>query len=614
MTEPHITAHWAEGPQNGRFTITLHGAEALPEGYRLAYTSQLRTVTGAVSGAKLLEVDGSFHLVAPLTEGPFSFTLTNLSFAPKHSNDGVMSAFLVLPDGSVKDIPTAPLTCDNPPVDDTPPPPAPPAPGLGLSPMPAEILLAGTAPAPAGFALPPDASAALQAAFATAATLYASLFPDQPQLFAAGPVQLVHSPEDMGEGYRLAFQADSVTLHASGPGLFYALITLAQATHHARQNPAVFTYPAAGSTITDTPRFHWRGAHLDVARRFYPMSDLRRFLAIMAWHKLNRFHWHLTDDEAWRIEIRAFPKLTEIGATRGWGQALPPFLGDGAAGQSGHYTQADAAALVAEAAMLGIEVIPEIDIPAHSTAALRALPHLRDPDEVPDSYISVHGFKNNALNPGLPATLDFVNKILDELLPIFPTKVFHLGGDEVARGAWDTSPAARRLNLVGSGAIQSAFMRRCQARLAAEARIMGGWDECAEGDGVVAENALIFAWQSAELAKMLSNDGYNVTFAPATAYYLDIAQSHGWHESGASWAGMTPVQKTYETEPSDWVGKTEKLAGVQACIWSETLVSKPIFNHQVFPRLCAVAETGWSQPGAKHWPRFAALSAHFPTL
>ncbi|MEX0969323.1 MAG: family 20 glycosylhydrolase [Paracoccaceae bacterium] len=614
MTKPHVTAHWAEGPQNGSFIITLHGAEALPSGYRLAYTSQLRTLSGAISGARLLQIDGSFHLVAPHAEGPLSFTLTNLSFTPKHANDGVMSAFLVLPDGTTQDIAAAPLTCDNPPVDTTPPPPPPPAPGLGITPMPAEISLTGTAVAPAGFALPPDASPALQAAFATAATLYATLFADHPQLFGTGPVTLAHKPVEASEGYTLRFLAGLVELHTSGPGLLYALITLAQATHHARQNPALFTYPAAGSTITDGPRFHWRGAHLDVARRFYPMADLRRFLAIMAWHKLNRFHWHLSDDEAWRIEIRAFPALIQTGATRGWGQAIPPLLGDSAAGQSGHYTQAEAAGLVAEAASLNIEVIPEIDIPAHSAATLRALPHLADPEEKPGSYISVHGFSNNALNPGLPATMAFVNTVLGELLQIFPAKVFHLGGDEVAPGAWATSPAAQRLNPRNSNAIQSAFMRHCQARLADKGRIMGGWDECAQGGGVAAESALLFAWQSADLAKMLTNDGYSVTFTPATAYYMDIAQSHGWADTGASWAGMTPALKTYETEPAAGVDLPAKLAGVQACIWSETLVSKAIFNHQVFPRLCAVAETGWSLPAAKDWPRFAALSAYFPRL
>jgi len=615
MTKPHVTAHWSTGPNNGTFTITLHGAQALPHGYRLAYTSQLRTLSGAIKGAELLQVDGSFHLVAPLAAGPLTFTLSDLSFSPKHANDGVMSTFLVFLDGRTQDIPAAALTCDNPPVDTAPSAPPAPKPGLGVSPMPAEVALTGTAAAPLGFTLAPNTSSGLRAAFESTAMLYACLFPELPQLFGPGPAQISHSPTDLGgEGYRLSFCDTGVEVQARDSALIYALITLAQAAHHARLKPMQFIYPAPASTITDAPRFAWRGAHLDVARRFYPIADISRFLDIMAWHKLNRFHWHLTDDEAWRIEIRAFPALTEIGATRGWGKALPPLLGDGAAGQTGHYNQAEAAAIVAEAARLGIEVIPEIDIPAHSAATLRALPHLVDRDETPNSYISVHGFRNNALNPGLPATMDFVNTVLDELLPIFPAKIFHLGGDEVAPGAWATSPAALSLNLSDRNSIQSGFMQHCQDRLVAEGRVFGGWDECAYGDGIDPDNALLFAWQSAKMAKNLAFCGYNVTFTPAAAYYLDIAQSHAWDAPGASWAGMTPVQVTYETEPADWVADPAKLAGVQACIWSETLATRDIFNHQVVPRLGAIAETGWSAKAAKDWARFMALSTYFPTL
>jgi len=615
MSAPHVTAHWVPGPQNGTFTITLHGAEALPAGYRLAYTSQLRTQSGAIDGAVLEQVDGSFHLVAPLAPGPFTFTLSDLNFSPKHANDGVMSAFLVLPNGATQDILNAPLTTDNPPLDETQPPPPLAAPSLGVTPMPSEITLTGTTLAPRGFALGPDASAAMRGAFDSAAALYTMIFPNSSQIFGSGPTLISDSHADMpAESYRLRFTDTHIDVQAGRTGLLYALITLGQLAHHAAQNPALFTYPTAGSIITDTPRFGWRGAHLDVSRRFYPIADLRKFLAIMAWHKLNRFHWHLSDDEAWRIEIESLPQLTKVGASRGWGQALPPLLGDPAAGHSGFYNQDQVRALVAFAATLNIEIIPEIDLPAHSTAALRACPNLIDPNEPAGSYFSVHGFANNALNPGVPDTLGFAKTVLDEVMSMFPSKVIHCGGDEVASCAWENSPAAQELGLERTNMIQAAFMLQLQRHLTSHGRCFGGWDECTQAAKLDADSALIFAWQSKETAKKAAKSGYNVIFTPANAYYLDISQTDNWNDVGASWAGTTPVQKTYETEPADWVDDIKRLIGVQACIWSETLVSRSVFNHLVFPRLAAIAETAWSAPAQKSFARFAALSAYAPVL
>jgi hexosaminidase len=169
---------------------------------------------------------------------------------------------------------------------------------------------------------------------------------------------------------------------------------------------------------------------------------VRFFLATMAWYKLNRFHWHLTDDEGWRIEISAYPELTTIGSTRGMGKAIPPQLGDSAVGTHGFYSKSDVSAIVGYAADLHIDIMPEIDMPGHATAALRSLPWLVDPGERKSSYLSIQGFCNNALNPAVPETDVFVNKLVDEIVELFPGPVVHIGGDEVPPSAWHESPLA----------------------------------------------------------------------------------------------------------------------------------------------------------------------------
>jgi hexosaminidase len=369
--------------------------------------------------------------------------------------------------------------------------------------------------------------------------------------------------------------------------------------HAARKHPESFSFPAS-ALIEDAPRFDWRGCHLDTARQFYTPAQVSGFIDILAWLKINRFHWHLTDDEAWRPEVRAYPQLVEIASKTDMAT-------------HGHYTQAEMRAVVAKALKLNVEIVPEIDIPGHSWALLQAMPQLADSQEIPESYHSIQGYPNNALNPAIPETFTVLERILGEISDVFPSTYLLIGGDEVAPGAWMQSPAAKGLmqkeNLAGTAEMQAWFLRRIQSMLKTMGKSLAGWEEIAHGGGVDPAGTLTFAWQSAEIAGKLAAAGYEVVLCPGQAYYLDLVQDSAWSEPGMSWAGVAPPETTYTFEPSG-----EKLKGIQACIWSEHLTSIARFNHMVFPRLAAVAESAWTPPERKSFQRFAALATLVPEL
>jgi len=358
---------------------------------------------------------------------------------------------------------------------------------------------------------------------------------------------------------------------------------------------------------------------LDVSRNFIAADRVRRVVDIMAWHRMNRLHWHLTDDEGWRVPISGLPQLTEIGAMRARGLELVPQYGDGPDGQSGAYSPDDVRSIVEHAAQVGIEVMPEVDMPGHMTALLAAMPQLRDPQEPADSYRSIQGYPNNALNPGIEAVWPALEKVLDGLVELFPFAFIHVGGDEVDQASWAKSPAAQALVereglAPGAAALQGYFMRRVQALLRARGRRLAGWDECADGGGV-APDALLFAWQTREKTAALIANGYEVVCTPGQSYYLDMIEADGWDAPGSSWAGVSTPQDCYGYEAADGLPDGPgRLAGVQAAMWCEHINSVARFNDIAFPRLSAVAEAGWTTSAGKDWSRFAALARMMPQL
>jgi hexosaminidase len=621
------------GPARLDPAATITGASLVK---RLSNHAELRAPAGFVlepGGRMLIEVHG-------------------LSYPLRHWSDGATAAYLVLEDGAIAPVAVTPTVAvgGN----------APlrrgtqryPVPGPGRAPVPVAVIpwpqsvdVTGSRPVPSGLA-PHGTGAAADAAIAAFADLTGALFPAEgiarPEAEGGLPVLLVQR-EMAAESYHVTF-GDTVEVHAADrAGMLYGLITLGQIWRAARQYPETFVFPASGR-IVDAPRFGFRGSHLDVARQFYSTAEVTQFLRLLAWHKMNRFHWHLSDDEAWRVEIDAYPALTSVGAWRGQGLPIPPLLGSGPEPQGGYYSKAAIRDIVALAGSYGIVVVPEIDVPGHCFALQQAVPELRDPAERGE-YSSVQGFPNNCINPAHEKTYAVLETIFDELIELFPSRIIHIGADEVPLGAWSGSPLAldrlreiggealaaahaRRLNVVtnthgaddiegsGAAALQAIFLKRIQAFLAARGCLTGGWEEVAHGDVVDKERVYLVGWRSVEVNAALAGRGYDVVASPGQAYYLDMSQSNEWAEPGAGWAGWSSVEKTYKFEASEGWSEAQKqhLIGVQACIWSEPMTDRAVFDRLVFPRLSAIAEAGWTLSHNKSFQRFSALCGLMPNL
>ncbi len=617
----------------GTWTVTLTN---LSDAVLADFTLSLTTITRImpeheIHGARLLRRVANFHEFAPpeglrLTpSASWRFEAEGLYRDPRHRNDAAKTAWVTI-DGEHLTVQTADLTRADQAVP-VPPPRLP----VGHMTLPFAVLpwpnaITGT---------PGTVPVLLHAAEGTSLAdlrlllsvdaLHSRLFPAARRLFqiAAAPgareLAFAYDASLPVEGYRINF-AETITLHASaGAGRRYGLITLAHMLHGAHSD-ADFAFPATGS-IEDAPRYGWRACHLDCSRHFWTIDKVRRHVDILAWLKLNLFHWHLTDDEGWRAEILAYPALTGAGAHRAADTpTMLPQLGDGPARQGGFYTQDQMRALVAHAASVGVEVMPEIETPGHAACVVAALPFLVDPDETPDSYQPVQGYPNNSWNPGVPETFTVLERIIDELCAIFPSKYLHIGGDEVARNAWLQSPKARilmqREGLSGTFELQSWFLRRIKAMLSARGKILVGWNEVAHGGGIAPEGTLLMAWETPEVGIDLARHGYDVVMTPGQAYYLDMAQHPAWAEPGAAWAGWSSPEKAYGYEaegdfPPELAGH---MKGVQACIWCEHFTTVQWFNEMVFPRLPAVAEAGWTRAANKDFLRFAAQVRLHPVL
>jgi hexosaminidase len=626
----------ADGGPNGRFTFTLFNLSDAPlADFKIVYTSLTRVIDQkACDNATFLRRNANFHEFAPpagvsIAPGQsWTFTVSGLHRPPRHCTDGAKSAYVTLASGQHVDVAVSDLLLEG--SVSEPPPVLLPKGKLDLPfallPWPAEIDVKPGDGFPV--VLYPDSSASADdlRAISAVTALVRRLFESAHAPFNLSPspqgraLRFNNDPSIAAEGYSLDFSADAITLsYADAEGRQYGLTSLAQLLEGARSQPDTFLFPVSG-TISDKPRYGWRGCHLDVSRQFYPAADIKRLIDILAWFKLNIFHWHLTDDEAWRLEIKAYPQLTTTGVLRGPDEPLLPQLGNGAAPVGGFYSQDDVREIVAHATALSVEVVPEIDIPGHNAATLVALPELTDGQEAPDSYHSVQGYPNNALNPAIPRTYTFLETVLDEMVELFPSAYLHIGGDEVANGSWLASPLAKKLmeqeGIEGTFALQSYFLTRIKDMLNARGRKLAGWNEVAHGGGVAAKDTLLMAWENPQVGIELAREGYEVVMTPGQAYYLDMVQAEAFQEPGASWAGTVPPEHTYgyEAEGDFPEELKDKMKGVQACIWSEHFLSRGYFNRLVFPRLPAIAEAAWTPKAKKDWHRFAAIAPLSPKL
>ena len=416
-------------------------------------------------------------------------------------------------------------------------------------------------------------------------------------------IHLVEAPLPQ-EAYQLVITTEEIRIRAAGEaGWRHGLVTLAQwALQHGESLPCL--------EVEDAPRFGFRGIFLDCARHFHSVASLKRLLKLMSLYKFNRFHWHLTDDEGWRLEIKAFPQLTEIAAWRGHDLPVGPQLSGGPEPYGGYYTQSEVRELVAYASALGITVIPEIDIPGHCHAAIKALPGLLIEEADRSRYLSVQYFDDNVLNPALPGTYQFLEAVIDEVCELFPGPLVHMGGDEVPTGVWTDSPACQQLmqrqGYQDCRELQGHLLRHCQQYLASKGKQMLGWEEILHGDKV-SRDATIFAWTSFQAGLDAAAAGYPVVMAPAQHLYLDLAWSQDPREPGLYWAGTLNLEQVYRCDPAPAdFHANDNILGVLSPLWSELVTSRDRLDYMLFPRMLATAEVAWSDATRKAWDHFAA--------
>jgi hexosaminidase len=421
----------------------------------------------------------------------------------------------------------------------------------------------------------------------------------------AGIISFTRDPSVTGEeAYRLDVTAKGVAIRASGDrGLIWGAMTLAQLL----SPDAAFGKPVTltAMSISDAPRFSWRGLMVDVARHYQPIETLYPVIDTMSAQKLNVLHMHLTDDQGWRIEIKRYPKLAEIG---GW--RTPPSSG-GAPGEKvgGFYTQEQLRALVAYAAERGITIVPEIDMPGHAQAAVAAYPEeigvLGDRPEVGHDW---------GVNPWLfspsPRSMAFIKNVLDELIEIFPSQFIHVGGDEAVKDQWQRSPEVqaqmKALGLKTENQMQGWMIGELGKYLASKNRRLIGWDEILEGD--VPTSASVMSWRGEKGAVEAANKGHDVVLSPAPDLYLDSLQSDRSDEPPGRIAIQT-LKKIYSYEPAPAgiaADRMKHVLGSQANGFSEYLATAKQKERATFPRLSAVAEFNWSPKDKRDWTSFVA--------
>ena len=417
----------------------------------------------------------------------------------------------------------------------------------------------------------------------------------------ASGIRFVTDESLPAEGYELNVDGEGIEVRASQfPGFLYALQSLEQllpaAVYGTEPAPdAAWEVPCV--KIADAPRFAYRGMHLDVARHFFSVDEVKRYIDVMAIHKLNTLHWHLTDDQGWRIEIKRYPELTAVGSIRKatvvrkeWGTY------DGTP-YGGFYTQDEIRDVVKYAADRGVTVIPEIDLPGHMLAALTAYPELGctgGPYEVWGRW----GVADDVLCPGREKTFEFLEGVLTEVMELFPSEYIHIGGDECPTVMWKKCPHCKARmkaeRLKRPRRLQNYATARVEKFLNAHGRRLIGWDEILEGE--VTPTATIMSWRGAEGGIKAAKMGNHAIMAPTTHCYLDYYQTRDTAGEPLAIGGYLPVEKVYSLDPYEMLTADEQrcILGVQANLWTEYIATWPHAEYMLLPRLSALAEVGWS--------------------
>lgn len=436
-------------------------------------------------------------------------------------------------------------------------------------------------------------------------------------------INFVVDPALAPEEYSLVVNRKAVIIKASAlNGFIYAIQTVKQMLPEEIFSDSLDQdedWKLKCVVIKDAPRFAYRGMHLDVSRHFWSVDEVKRYLDVMQVHKLNRFHWHLTDDQGWRIEIKKYPRLTEKGAVRketlvGHLQPKDNVFDGTPYGEGLFYTQDQIREVVAYAAARGITVIPEIDLPGHMVAALACYPELgctSGPYEVWPMW----GVADDVLCPGNEKTFEFIENVLSEVADLFPSEYIHIGGDECPKVRWEKCPKCQaRIKALGLEAderhsaeyfLQSYVTERVEAFLATRGKRIIGWDEILEGK--LAPDATVMSWRGISGGLEAARLGHDAIMTPNSYLYFDYYQSENQDAEPLAIGGYLPVSKVYSYEPFE-EGMTEEekshIIGVQANLWTEYITTESQLEYMLLPRLAALSEVQWCQPQNKNWERF----------
>ena len=413
------------------------------------------------------------------------------------------------------------------------------------------------------------------------------------------------------EGYTITVDADRVLVEATSPaGIFYGIQTIRKAVPV--EMGAVVGFPAG--VITDAPRFAYRGAHLDVCRHFFSVDSVKTYIDMLVLHNMNKFHWHLTEDQGWRMEIKQFPKLTEIGSVRNGTMIRKDWNSNDSIQYGGFYTQDECREIVKYAADRYITVIPEIDMPGHMVAAVTAYPELGCTGG-PYEVRTIWGVSEELLCAGNEKVYDFVDKVLDEVMDVFPSKDIHIGGDECPKTEWEKCPKCQsKIKALGlkkddrftaEQKLQAYFTKHVDEYLTKHGRNAIGWDEILEGG--VSENATVMSWRGESGGIEAARLKHRVIMTPNTYCYFDYYQSKDCDNEPFAIGGFLPIKHVYDYEPLPANLTPEEQSyiwGVQCNVWTEYISTFSQVQYMMLPRGAALSEVQWSLPEAKDYEKF----------
>lgn len=430
---------------------------------------------------------------------------------------------------------------------------------------------------------------------------------------AGTPVTAEICPDMVSAEYQIDLDEQNIRVKAADDkGFFYAAITLLTLiTTHAGSVPL--------GVMKDQPRFSWRGQHLDCARHYFQPDTLMRFLDLLALMKLNVFHWHFADDEAFRLEVDCFPDLWKKSAFRGENQTLPGVFGGGSGPTGGSYSRSMVNSLLERAHELNIDVLPEVEAPAHALATARIFPFLRDSED-DGTETSVQEYQQNTLNPALPKTWKFLETLTAEVCGIFPFAHIHLGGDEVPSGSWQNSPKVRAMKSELALSTENDVLGYTMARLAKHVRKNGSracaWEEAAGGNnGGIGQESILFSWSGQKPGLKAAQKGYDVVMCPAEHLYFDMAHSDDMNDWGATWCGTVNLADTinWNPDPNGRANGAGNIVGVQGAYWSEFTTDDAQMEPMIAPRILGLSCRAWStQNGITDTTLTALANAYAP--